>query len=67
MALTDENIQDLQAVTKEKAGYSEGDPLTDASGKKYEVVASMDSVTQGIAVAPIVNGKADYSQTAAEL
>ncbi len=64
MALTDENIQDLQAVTKEKAGYSEGDPLTDASGKKYEVVASMDSVTQGIAVAPIVNGKADYSQTA---
>lgn len=64
MALTDENIQDLQAVTKEKAGYSEGDPLTDASGKKYEVVASMDGTTQGIAVAPIVNGKADYSQTA---
>ncbi|EMB98424.1 hypothetical protein SMU68_10198, partial [Streptococcus mutans NFSM1] len=64
MALTDEQVQDLQGKTKKaSANLKEGDPL-EAGGRQYEVVASMDSVTQGIAVAPIVNGKADYSQTA---
>ncbi len=60
-------MQDLQGKTKKaSANLKEGDPL-EAGGRQYEVVASMDSVTQGIAVAPIVNGKAYYSQTAAEL
>ncbi|MCB5077465.1 hypothetical protein LGW76_03790 [Streptococcus mutans] len=64
MALTDENMQDLQAVTKESSvTLKEGAPL-EAGSQQYEVVATMDSVTQGISVAPIVNGKADYSQTA---
>ncbi|EMC25986.1 hypothetical protein SMU85_09585 [Streptococcus mutans ST6] len=63
MALTDENMQDLQAVTKESAGMKEGEIIEDAGDgtQDYEVVASMDGTTQGIAVAPIVNGKADYS------
>ncbi|MFR4963749.1 MAG: hypothetical protein ACLUCE_09365 [Streptococcus sp.] len=44
----------------------EGDIITGANNRnKYEVVASVDNVTQGIAVAPIdENGNADYSQTA---
>lgn len=59
-------MQDLQAVTKESAGMKEGEIIEDAGDgtQDYEVVASMDGTTQGIAVAPIVNGKADYSQTA---
>ena len=66
MALTDEQIQDLQGKTKEaSSNLEQGDTLT-AGGKQYEVVASTgpDSVTQGISVAPIVKGEPDYSQTA---
>ena len=66
MALTDEQIQDLQGKTKEaSSNLEQGDTLT-AGGQQYEVVASTgpDSVTQGISVAPIVKGKPDYSQTA---
>lgn len=65
MALTDEQMQDLQAITKVNAGKKEGEIITDPDNRRYEVVASVDSVTQGIAVAPIdENGNADYSQTA---
>ena len=66
MALTDEQIQDLQGKTKEASSKLEqGDTFT-AGGQQYEVVASTgpDSVTQGISVAPIVKGEPDYSQTA---
>ena len=66
MALTDEQMQDIQGVTKISAAKKEGDIITGANNRnKYEVVASVDNVTQGIAVAPIdENGNADYSQTA---
>ena len=67
MALTDEQMQDLQKVTKKSAVKKEGDRINNVGESKqdYEVVASVDSVTQGIAVAPIdENGNADYSQTA---
>lgn len=58
-------MQDLQAITKGYAGKKEGEIITDLENRRYEVVASVDSVTQGIAVAPIdENGNADYSQTA---
>ena len=58
-------MQDLQAITKVNAGKKEGEIITDPDNRRYEVVASVDSVTQGIAVAPIdENGNADYSQTA---
>ena len=66
MALTDEQIQDLQGKTKEASSKLEqGDTFT-AGGQQYEVVASTgpDSITQGISVAPIVKGEPDYSQTA---
>ena len=61
MALTDEQMQDLQEKTKTASSNLEAGDTLKAGGQRYEVVASMDSVTQGIAVAPIVNGKADYS------
>lgn len=67
MALTDEQMQDLQKVTKKSAVKKEGDRINNVGESKqdYEVVASVDSVTQGIAVAPIdKNGNVDYSQTA---
>lgn len=64
MALTDEQMQDLQEKTKTASSNLEAGDTLKAGGQRYEVVTSMDSVTQGISVAPIVNGKADYSQTA---
>ncbi|EMB98777.1 hypothetical protein SMU68_10043, partial [Streptococcus mutans NFSM1] len=64
MALTDEQMQDLQEKTKTASSNLEAGDTLKAGGQRYEVVTSMDSVTQGISVAPIVNGKVDYSQTA---
>ncbi|EMC26767.1 hypothetical protein SMU85_08723 [Streptococcus mutans ST6] len=65
MALTDENVQDLQAVSKKEAGSNEGDIIKDDKGRQYEVVNSVDGTTQAIAVAPVdKNGNVDYSQTA---
>lgn len=66
MALTDEQMQSLQKVTKINAGKNEGD-IIEIGGEnlqEYEVVASMDEVTQAISVAPIINGEPDYDQTA---
>lgn len=65
MALTDEQMQDLQSVTKKSAHTKkEGDEIK-VDGKKYEVVNSVDGTTQVIAVAPVdKNGNVDYSQTA---
>lgn len=65
MALTDEQMQDLQSVTKKSAHTKkEGDEIK-VDGKKYEVVNSVDGTTQAIAVAPVdKNGNVDYSQTA---
>lgn len=64
MALTDEQIQDIQEITKESASQQEGAKIQDQEGRQYEVVASMDDTTQAISVAPIINGEPDYNQTA---
>lgn len=66
MALTDEQIQDIQGQTKKASATKQpGDPLQ-AGDQQYVVVATTgkDSTTQGISVAPVVDGKPDYSQTA---
>ena len=64
MALNDKKVQELQVqilkILKEK---KTGDPLTMQSGTKYQLIHKVNETTQAIAVAPIVNGKPDYSQT----
>lgn len=67
MALTDEQMQDIQKQTKEASSTKQSGDTIKAGGQEYEVVASTgpDSVTQGISVAPVdANGHTDYSQTA---
>ncbi|WP_061422888.1 hypothetical protein, partial [Streptococcus cristatus] len=65
MALTDENIQELQVnilkIIKEK---DEGGVYETNSGIKYKIIKETNETTQAIAVAPIVGrNKVDYSQT----
>ncbi|MFC3931833.1 hypothetical protein ACFOSE_03385, partial [Streptococcus dentapri] len=67
MALTDEQMQDIQSRTKEASSTKQPGDTIKAGGQKYEVIATTgkDSTTQGIAVAPVdKNGNTDYSQTA---
>ena len=64
MALNDEKVQELQVqiltiLKEKKAGYS----FETKTGKEYQLIHKVNETTQAIAVAPIVNGKPDYSQT----
>ena len=66
MALTDENIQDLQInvlkIIEEKAANQKFDVR--GSDKKYILINEINETTQAIAVAPLdKEGKPDYSQT----
>ena len=66
MALTDENIQDLQVnvlkIIEEKAANQKFDVR--GSDKKYILINEVNETTQAIAVAPLdKEGKPDYSQT----
>ena len=66
MALTDENIQDLQInvlkIIEEKAANQKFDVR--GSDKKYILINEVNEATQAIAVAPLdKEGKPDYTQT----
>lgn len=66
MALTDENIQDLQInvlkIIEEKAANQKFDVR--GSDKKYILINEVNETTQAIAVAPLdKEGKPDYTQT----
>ncbi|KXT67141.1 hypothetical protein [Streptococcus sp. DD04] len=65
MALTDENIQELQVnVLKIIKAKDEGGVYETNSGIKYKIIKETNETTQAIAVAPIVGrNKVDYSQT----
>ncbi|MDN5016746.1 hypothetical protein PCY10_04150 [Streptococcus sp. SI1] len=65
MALNDENVQELQVevlniIKDQKTGKKF---VLDGTGKEYQLIHKVNETTQAIAVAPIVNGKPDYSQT----
>ena len=65
MALTDEEIQELQTqvldIINEK---NEGQTYTtDKSGIEYKVIKEINKTTQAVTVAPIINGNVDYTQT----
>ncbi|MDK8090365.1 hypothetical protein QP686_00590 [Streptococcus intermedius] len=63
MALTDEKVQTLQNnVLKilEKRQVNSNFILKE---QQYQLIHKVNETTQAIAVAPIVNGKPDYSQT----
>ncbi|AXQ78140.1 hypothetical protein DDV21_003130 [Streptococcus chenjunshii] len=65
--LTDQNIQAIQNKVKKTLSDSsilDGEKPLKAGGLKYEVIDSIDGTTQAIAVAPVIDGKTDYSQTA---
>ena len=66
MALTDENIQDLQVnvlkIIEEKSVNQKFDVR--GSDKKYILINEVNETTQAIAVAPLdKKGHPDYSQT----
>ena len=65
MALTDEEVQELQTevldIIKEK---NEGQTYTtDKSGIEYKVIKEINNTTQAVTVAPIIKGQVDYTQT----
>lgn len=65
MALTDEEIQELQTevldIINEK---NEGQTYTtDKSEIEYKVIKEINKTTQAVTVAPIINGQVDYTQT----
>ena len=65
MALNDEKVQELQVeilniIKERKIGNNF---TTERSGKQYQLIHKVNETTQAIAVAPIVNGKPDYSRT----
>ncbi|MEX2805573.1 hypothetical protein AB3329_10810, partial [Streptococcus sp. H31] len=67
MALTDEEVRDLQEIIKKESSTKEGGIITDKVGRSYQVVNSIDETTQALAVVPVDNSKGDnpdYSQTA---
>ncbi|MEX2785506.1 hypothetical protein AB3331_11185 [Streptococcus sp. H49] len=68
MALTDQNLQELQNGLKdnlEKERLSSGDTFITKDKKTYQVVNSVNDTTQALAVAPVYSdGQVDYSQTA---
>ncbi|AND78947.1 hypothetical protein [Streptococcus pantholopis] len=63
MALTDLQIQDLQKKL-EKWKLKEIGAQDSVGNQEYEIVNTQDGTTEAIAVAPVVNGTTDYSQTA---
>ncbi|MEX2785740.1 hypothetical protein AB3331_11335, partial [Streptococcus sp. H49] len=76
MALTHQDIQAIQNVTKDLCSDEtvlKGDNIPvetlNSNGKvvesnEYEVIDKINGTTQAIAVAPVVDGTTDYSQTA---
>ena len=63
MALTDEKVQTLQnnvLTILEKRQVNSNFILKE---QQYQLIHKVNETTQAIAVAPIVNGKPDYSQT----
>ncbi|RFU52219.1 hypothetical protein DDV23_10865, partial [Streptococcus chenjunshii] len=67
MALTDEEIRDLQEIIKKESSTKEGEIITDKKGRPYQIVNDVDETTQALAVVPVDNIKGDnpdYSQTA---
>ena len=68
MALTDQNLQELQNGLKdnlEKERLSSGDTFITKDKKTYQVINSVNDTTQALAVAPVYSdGQVDYSQTA---
>ena len=64
MELTHEDIQKLHKKVREWKKLEQGDSdSVYRDGPEYEIVNSIDSTTEAIAVAPIVDGKIDYSKT----
>ena len=64
MALTHRDIQDLHSVVRDWKDKEQGTRKSITfGGPEYEIVNSIDSTTEAIAVAPIVDGKTDYSKT----
>ncbi|MGT2929644.1 hypothetical protein ACVR1G_05320 [Streptococcus dentasini] len=63
MALTDENMQDLQGVTQDWCELSKG-ARRKVGGQEYEIVNTSTGTTQAVAVAPVnKDGSVDYEQT----
>ena len=64
MELTHEDIQKLHKKVREWKKLEQGDSdFVETGGQEYEIINSENSVTEAVAVAPIVGGKADYSKT----
>ncbi|AND79279.1 MULTISPECIES: hypothetical protein [Streptococcus] len=66
MALKDQDIQGLQGMVDKWSQIPESDygRYKAKDGNWYEIVNTQDGTTEAIAVAPVVDGKTDYSQTA---
>ena len=64
MALTHQNIKDLHSVVRDWKNLEQGTRRSITfGGPEYEIINSENSATEAIAVAPVVNDKADYSKT----
>lgn len=64
MELTHEDIQKLHSKVREwKDLKPETKVEVESGGQEYEIITSIDSVTEAVAVAPVVNGQTDYSNT----
>ena len=63
MELSHENIQNLHREVRTWKTIKEGTTVDADDGMQYEIINSENSVTEAVAVAPIVGGKADYSKT----
>ena len=63
MELSHENIQKLHREVRTWKTINQGTTVTADDGMQYEIINSENSVTEAIAVAPIVNNKTDYSRT----
>ena len=65
MALTDENVQELQVdILKIIKKKGEGGVYETSSGIRYKIINEVNEITQAIAVAPMIGkNKVDYTQT----
>lgn len=65
MALTDENVQELQVdILKIIKKKGEGGVYETSSGIRYKIINEVNETTQAIAVAPMIGkNKVDYTQT----
>jgi len=63
MELSHENIQKLHREVRTWKTINQGTTVTADDRMRYEIINSIDSTTEAIAVAPIVDGKTDYSKT----